>query len=272
VRIKETRGRIDGTSPYLDLDKLYLGVLERAASKNPRKEHVERMRRVIATVVCLRNPLTLFSLAEFLSMTVDDIRNSLHYLHSVVVVPETPGEPVRFFHPSFPDFIADYKRCTDERFLLRVVAHEYFMALRCMKVIRDWDTGTDDESQSCSLSIGDTDTSWYASEYWPSHLRSGTYNDFRGDSELVEELIGFLEDPDLFHDWCDFYGRKGKSIHRAIPLLNSMMEKYKRISGTLSILLLERGAELRQTSDPHMMYRPKGSPLGAVANRKNRIK
>ncbi len=92
-----------GVGPYRDLDKLYLSVLQHAVSKNPRKEHVECIQRVVATIVCLRNPLSVNDLAVFLSMLKDDVRNTLRYLHSVVVVPDDDESlPVRFFHQSFP--------------------------------------------------------------------------------------------------------------------------------------------------------------------------
>ncbi len=100
-----------------ELDKLYAGVLQRAASKNPRSEHAERIQCVIATIICLRNPLSLSNLATFLSATLEDIRNTLHFQHSVVIVPDDAEEPVRFFHQSFPDFIRDEARFTDKRFL-----------------------------------------------------------------------------------------------------------------------------------------------------------
>ncbi len=113
------------TNPYLALDNLYLGVLQQAATKNPR--NTECIRCVIATVLLLRDPLSLGDLAIFLSMTVDDIRKALHHLHSVLLIPDDPSESVRFFHKSFPDFIRDRSRCTDERFLVEVRAHEDFM-------------------------------------------------------------------------------------------------------------------------------------------------
>ncbi len=81
----------DGSaSPYVDLDKLYLGVLLRAGLKNSRKAYVELIQSVIATVVCLRNPMSVSGLAKFISASTDDIRKSLRYLHSVIVVPDGP--------------------------------------------------------------------------------------------------------------------------------------------------------------------------------------
>ncbi len=117
---------VKGTNPYLALDELYLGVLHLAAPKDMSQENTEDIRTVLATVVRLREPLSVSNLAAFLDMKLEDIQSALGDLHSVVLVPDDREDrvPVRFFHKSFPDFIQDKSRCMDERFLVDVDVHE----------------------------------------------------------------------------------------------------------------------------------------------------
>ncbi len=196
--MKEIQRSAGGVGPYRNLDNLYLSVLQHAVSKNPRKEHVECIQRVVATIVGLRNPLSITDLAIFLSMLTDDVRNTLRYLHSVVVVPDDDESlPVRFFHQSFPDFVQDKERCTDETFLVDVLVNEDIMASRCMDV-----TG----KTYLSFNYQNDSVVMYAVQYWSSHFRSGTGRSIRenlekgssrqwstGDGVTEEETFNLLE-------------------------------------------------------------------------------
>lgn len=158
--------------PYLDLDTLYLNVLQRAVSKNPREEHAKCIQRLLATILCLRKPLKIDELVIFLFMTKDEVLRALRFLHSVVVVPDDVKEPVRFFHQSFPDFLRDKPRCTDGKFFVNDHAHEDFMASRCM-----------DENGRTYLQSKLYEVKVYSFEYWASHFRSGSGRDCRDEFE-----------------------------------------------------------------------------------------
>ncbi len=153
-----------GINPYLDLDNLYLHILQQSVFKNPRMEQIRRIRIVIATVLCLRKPLRVSDLAKFVSATVVDILNSLHFLHPVILVPGDAEGPVRFFHQSFPEFIQDGARCTDKQFLVNVPSHEDFMAWRCAIA--------NGNMHNLSFHMKE-----YAREFWYSHFRSGACQD-----------------------------------------------------------------------------------------------
>ncbi len=126
---------VDDTNPYLKLDELYMDILEQVSRGRSSSRHIQL---VITTVMCLRDLLSIGDLAVFLSTSVGDISTSdtLLQLHSVVIVPDDPQEPVRFFHHSFPDFIRDLRRCTEKKFLVNIPAHENFMALQCINLMR----------------------------------------------------------------------------------------------------------------------------------------
>ncbi len=82
----ESQHAVDSTSRYINLDKLYLGILQQAATKSPDNGHVEHLRDVISTIACLRHALRVTCLAEFLSVAVGDILSALQHVHSVEVV------------------------------------------------------------------------------------------------------------------------------------------------------------------------------------------
>ncbi len=60
-------------------------------NKQPRKTRITNMLNTsnvsLGALVCQRYPLDLRSLAEFLAMTVDDIRSALQYVHSLGTYP-----------------------------------------------------------------------------------------------------------------------------------------------------------------------------------------
>ncbi len=92
---------VDDMNPYLKLDKLYSGILGQASTRDSGSDR--HIRLVIATVMCLRDPLSIDDITVFLSTSLDDIRYTLYDLHSVVIVPDDPQEPLQFFHRSFPN-------------------------------------------------------------------------------------------------------------------------------------------------------------------------
>jgi len=223
-----------GTSPYLDLDKLYLSILQRAALKNPHEEHIRRIQSIISTVVSARDKSlrVLSNLGEFLSMTQDDIRNVLYDLHTVVDVPNEDHDLVELFHLSFNVFIQDKKRCTDGRFHVDVPAHEHFMALRCMNVMRNRvDYGTKETRRVYY------NTREYVSLYWLSHLRSGARHGFSG--ELVQVLIWLIGDEGAL---VDSYRAAHEDI---IPFVRSLVEEHRPKESEILLAFL-RDAEANE--------------------------
>lgn len=90
---------------------------------------------------------------------------------------------VRFFHPSFPDFVTDKERCTDERFLVDIPFHEDFMASQCMNMNRETHLTTGNPEFSGII--------WYTVQRWSSHFRSGTGRDLH--DEFQEGSIWFTD-------------------------------------------------------------------------------
>src|SRR5258708_21013400 len=69
---------------------------------------------VLATVVLLRNPMSLQTLSKFLQ--IPNIRNLLIHIQSIIPLPQDPVGKVEIYHPTFPYFITDSSRFNDAQF------------------------------------------------------------------------------------------------------------------------------------------------------------
>ncbi|KLO12427.1 hypothetical protein SCHPADRAFT_419928 [Schizopora paradoxa] len=153
--------------PYVELDSLYLEILNQSVSKTAAGRYLKRTRRVLATVLCLREPLSVSDIAQLLSISVEDVSNALRNLHSIIAIPDNKRGLLQFFHASFPDFIRDQERCTDSRFYVdtassEILSLEHVLSLRCMAIV-----GKVDFSVTLPSLVA------YASKHWPSHLKGG---------------------------------------------------------------------------------------------------
>ncbi len=201
-KILDVNSSNQGTSRlYSNLDRLYLGVLETTVSENFDKEDLDRINCVIATTILLRDPMSVDNLAAFLSISVNEIRTALYHLHSVIIVPppDHPSRPIRAFHPSFPDFLKDSTRCTDERFLVNTPKHENFMLMRCMEVMYT-------ELGSVTVVCGEIEgvlagALQYACTHWLSHISYTNLND-----ECLRKLCWFAGDSAAFRKWSSVGG------------------------------------------------------------------
>jgi hypothetical protein len=187
-------------TPYSQLDSLYVGVLRNSLSDSNRKAIVKRFQTVVGSIVLLREPLPLGSLAHFVECTLDDVDTALRHLRSVIIPPSTPDEAPRVYHPSFRDFITDSSRCSIPDFVIVAVPdQELRHALRCLELmatfLRQDIAGISDvsllnsEVKGLEEKVRDALSAevQYACRYWASHL-SGVE---LGEKRMMEALEGF---------------------------------------------------------------------------------
>ena len=122
--------------PTAEIDGLY-GCIVDQAFKSRLPFEVERMTNVLATVICLRNPLTIQGIASLLGMDFSHVSNSLSCIKSLIFVPTNEKAPISPFHASFPNFITDSTRCSPEicpsfPALVPLKTHE-MLAIKCLK-------------------------------------------------------------------------------------------------------------------------------------------
>jgi len=120
------------------IDLLYTQVLEQAvdgADEDDDEVH-SRFRTVVGMVLLAFNPLSVRALSDLLG--VSSISVTIRSLHSLLLVPDPDRkeDPVRVFHKSFPDFLTDPARCTDQRFFIEPSTHHREILLSCLKVMK----------------------------------------------------------------------------------------------------------------------------------------
>ena len=121
------------------IDLLYSQVLEQVVADVGTDDDDEEIHRcfkaVVGTVLLVFDPLPVRALSDLLR--VPSIPTTLHLLHSLLLIPDGPEDPVRIFHKSFPDFLTDHKRCKDDRFFVDPTVHHAEILLSCLKLMRE---------------------------------------------------------------------------------------------------------------------------------------
>jgi NACHT domain len=111
-------GQKIGATPYTQLDNLYMGVLLKSLSDSNRRDVVERFQVVVGSIIFLREPLPLSSLARFVQYEIEEIDAALYHLGSVIIPASNEDDAPHIYHPSFRDFVMDASRCSDPDLLI----------------------------------------------------------------------------------------------------------------------------------------------------------
>ena len=97
------------------LDSLYTSILQEAFG-DVRPEDIPKVHSVLGAVILATNPLSPSSISILLGFDIQDIILPLSSVHSLLILHEDINHPVQPFHKSFPDFITNPVRCTNQRF------------------------------------------------------------------------------------------------------------------------------------------------------------
>jgi hypothetical protein len=90
---------------------------------------------VLGAVLLAANPLSPSAIATLLSFDVYDVFPLLSSAQSLLIFQEDINCPVRPFHKSFPDFITDPDRCTNQRFYISLPLHHSQLLISCLNLI-----------------------------------------------------------------------------------------------------------------------------------------
>ena len=101
------------------INLLYTQVLEQVFHDVDQDFYLH-LRSVVGAAVLVFHPLSIKTLSELFGNcgTPSRIYNALRALHSLLLISDNMDDPVHIFHKSFPDFLTDPKRCTDDRFFI----------------------------------------------------------------------------------------------------------------------------------------------------------
>ncbi|KAF9643443.1 hypothetical protein BDM02DRAFT_3065052, partial [Thelephora ganbajun] len=116
------------------LDSLYTSILQEAFSDDdPMGDPM--VRSVLGAVVLAANPLSPSTIGALLGFDTGDVFPPLSSIHSLLTLQEDTDQPVRPFHKSFPDFIVDPTRCTNERFRVSPPGHHPELLVGCLNLM-----------------------------------------------------------------------------------------------------------------------------------------
>jgi hypothetical protein len=209
-------------SPYHFLDQLYLQVLGasvRAEQYEDEELLSQTLRTVVGSIIAARHPLSVSVHAIILGIDPDDVRLSVDSLSALLL--STKDEPVRVFHPSFPDFLVSVRRCDDQRFSISMEEHHFRLARGCLALlnqhlrynmanltspdlansdIEDLDRrlwrGICDQNNDMGPSLAQA--LCYAARYWTVHVSSSS----SVDSEKLLDDLSHLCNNHLLH-WLE---------------------------------------------------------------------
>jgi len=125
----KTKFKVDTT-----LDSLYTSILQEAFGDGD-PEGDQKFRSVIGAVILTANPLSPSTIATLLGLSTEGVFLRLSSIHSLLILQEDINHPVRPFHKSFPDFIMDPARCTNQRFHISPHHHHLELLIHCLRLM-----------------------------------------------------------------------------------------------------------------------------------------
>ena len=185
------------------VDPLYTHVFLHAFPDVKEDTVLASLRKVLGTVVLAFNPLSRKQIAGILDIKPSLITATLRHLHSVLLVPQEDSKEIRIFHKSFPDFLQDPGRCSDQRFFISSPVYHADMALGCLELLKklkrnpcnlpDFVMNRDVPDIPDLLEDKIGGASRYACAYWAMHVRSSPIDDDHT-TRLIASAVEFLKE------------------------------------------------------------------------------
>ena len=116
------------------LNSLYMAILHQAFGGDD-PEDDPKIHSVLGAVVLAMNPLSPSTIALLLGFDTEDVFPLLSSTHSLLILQEDWDHPVQPFHKSFPDFIVDPTRCTNQRFCVSPPNHHSELLIGCLRLM-----------------------------------------------------------------------------------------------------------------------------------------
>jgi hypothetical protein len=203
----------DSTSRHDDLDKLYTRILRDTVETSKGvvdSKLVKRLHDVVTVIVLAQIPVHIDALAVLSGVKLSHVYVVLHCLASILLMGKD-DEPVRIFHPSFPEFMTDLGRCKMASMCVNPATHHGTMACRCLTLlnqtlhydmcdIRNPEMANEDVpdlAERLRKKIPSWNAVRYACSYWPTHLVECE----KPSDQLLQVLVDFCH-KHLFH-WLE---------------------------------------------------------------------
>jgi nucleoside-triphosphatase THEP1 len=214
ARLQAVLGMVSAsTKQHEELNKLYTSILSAAIDPDLEEQEMNDVRLTLKTVVCVKEPITVQTLASLLNLTAGRVHASLEPLQSILHVQYGINGLVSPFHASFPDYLFDKLRSGD--FHCEMTEHSEVLANCCFDLMTDklkfniceldssfvFDEDVLDLQGRINKSISPALS--YACRYWGEHLRQGNST-----GRVHERLIEFLTHRLLF--WMEVLNLEGR--------------------------------------------------------------
>ena len=226
------------------IDLLYTQILEQAVADVGMDEDEEeihmRFKMVVGAVLLVFDPLSARALSDLLR--VPSIPTTLNSLHSLLLVPGSPEDPICTFHKSFPDFLTDPKRCRDARFFVEKIVHHAEILLSCLKLMReklkknicnldDYAVLSEVKDISAQRKEYIGDALRYACHHWTKHLLEVPHS-----SPWVEEVQGAIDQLFTTHflHWIEVLALTG-NLGAGVYAINDVEQWYISVSAVETI-------------------------------------
>ena len=220
------------------LDQLYTEVLQQAFLdiQPDDGDFYSHFRSVVGAVMLIFNPLSIPALSTLLGAS--DVSTSLRSLHSLLVIPTNKFDiaPLSVLHKSFPDFLTDPQRCTDERFFIDPSIHHRNIMLSCLRLMKgklkknicqldDFCTLSEVEDLPVQRNAYIGDALEYACCFWASHLTKTV--GYSNDEEVFKAIDEFFTSCFLF--WIEVLSLT-KKLYIGVYALNDIDKWYIKVS------------------------------------------
>ncbi|KAJ3136158.1 hypothetical protein HK100_002033 [Physocladia obscura] len=206
------------------LDHLFSSMLNRIFSE----AESSSLLHVLATIVCVFEPLTTQAIADLISLDLVVVTASVQKLDALLLF-DTDTKTVRVFHKSIADYLTDSTRCLDTNFGVHLPTWHTCLALgtisylnqflhfnMCNLPINKLHKEVEDFAHEVSSHI--SSTAVYASAYFHKHIQEAHLK------VLPEDLLDFL----FFHNahhWIELMsllGKTGQIVHSVVSLQKSL--------------------------------------------------
>jgi hypothetical protein len=232
----------NSASPYHFLDQVYLQVLSASVRSEQHEDEVtlsQKLRTVVGSIIAVRHPLSIAVHAIVLDMEPDDVNLVIGSLSALLL--STSDEVVRIFHPSFPDFIVNPRRCDDPRFIVSLEEHHDGLALSCLALLNRhlrYNIANLENPDVANLEVKDLDgrlsrsiyeggddvqpslpqALFYAAQYWTTHVVSSSATH----SERLLDALSRFCNQHLFH-WLELLSLIGSLAYSTQSELHAVI-------------------------------------------------
>ena len=190
---EQLKSILSGPLHHGSITQLYRQILD-VFFKDPSETVLEAFRKVTGTIILAKIPLHRQDILHLLDMEPIDLEHICRGLRSVLGT----GDPLRFFHQSFVDFLMKSEGCHSS-FLFRNTTQSRSLLLRSLRIMKDelefnickLETShvIHDEIPDLKERVGENISVHlqYACRFWTEHLKKCDFDD-----EIAQEVEYFM--------------------------------------------------------------------------------